>query len=45
MSKQAAIIKRAAFTLVVMLLAVALLQFMVGRTNIGRRLNQSRTNV
>jgi len=31
--------------IVVMLLAVALLQLLVGRTNIGRRLNQSRTNV
>ncbi len=31
--------------IVVMLLVVALLQFLVGRTNIGRRLNQSRTNV
>ena len=31
--------------IVVMLLAVALLQWLVGRTNIGRRLNQPRTNV
>lgn len=31
--------------IVVMLLAVGLLQILVGRTNIGRRLNQSRTNV
>ena len=30
--------------IIVMLLAVGLLQLMVGRTNIGRRLNQSRTN-
>ena len=31
--------------IVVMLIAVGLLQLLVGRTNIGRRLSQSRTNV
>ena len=31
--------------IVVMLIVVGILQYLVGRTNIGRRLNQSRTNV
>ncbi len=31
--------------IIVMLIVVALMQFLVGRTNVGRRMDQSRTNV